>query len=214
MHLLGTLDSLLAHYGYGLVGIVIMLESMGLPLPGESLMIGSAIYCATTGRLDIRLVLLVASVGAILGDNAGYLIGRTVGLRVLTRYGRRVGLTESRLTLARYLFQRYGGYVVFLGRFVVLLRTLAALLAGATQMRWPSFLAFNALGGICWCVLYGGGAYALGDAARHLTGPIGIGVGIVAATAAATLFLFVKRNERRLTREAEQATGVSVSDKG
>ncbi len=214
MHLLGTLDGLLAHYGYGLVGVVIMLESMGLPLPGESLMIGSAIYCATTGRLDIRIVLLVASVGAILGDNAGYLIGRKVGLRVLTRYGRRIGLTEDRLTLARYLFQRYGGYVVFLGRFVVLLRTLAALLAGATQMPWPAFLACNALGGICWCLLYGGGAYALGDAARHLSGPIGIGVGSVAAVAVATLFLFVKRNEKRLTSEAEQATGVSVSGKG
>lgn len=214
MHFIGTLDGLLARYGYGLVGVVIMLESMGLPLPGESLMIGSAIYCATTGRLDIRIVLLVASVGAILGDNAGYLIGRTVGLRVLTQHGRRIGLTESRMTLAHYLFQRYGGYVVFLGRFVVLLRTLAALLAGAMRMDWPAFLVCNALGGICWCLLYGGGAYALGDAALHFSGRLRIGAGIVAAAVVATLFLFVKRNERRLTKEAEQATGVSVDVKG
>ena len=214
MHFIGTLDGLLARYGYGLVAVVIMLESMGLPLPGESLMIGSAIYCATTGRLDIRIVLLVASVGAILGDNAGYLIGRTVGLRVLTQHGRRISLTESRMTLAHYLFQRYGGYVVFLGRFVVLLRTLAALLAGAMRMDWPAFLVCNALGGICWCLLYGGGAYALGDAALHFSGRLRIGAGIVAAAVVATLFLFVKRNERRLTKEAEQATGVSVDVKG
>ncbi len=214
MSLLGTLDGLLSRYGYGLVGVVIMLESMGLPLPGESLMIGAAIYCATTGRLNIWLMLLVASIGAILGDNAGYLIGRSLGLHLLTRYGRRIGLTESRMTLARYLFQRYGGAVVFLGRFVVLLRTLAALLAGAMQMRWPIFLACNALGGISWCVLYGGGAYALGAAAQHLTGPVGIGAGLVAAVTVVSLFLFVKRNERRLTRQAEQATGVSVRGKG
>src|SRR3978361_1922040 len=104
MQVLGTLDGLLQSYGYTLVGVVIMLESMGLPLPGESLMIGSAIYCATTGRLEIWILLLVATIGAIVGDNIGYVVGRTVGSRVLVRYGQRVGLTEGRMTLGRYLF--------------------------------------------------------------------------------------------------------------
>ncbi len=208
--MLGTLDSLLSRYGYGLVGVVIMLESMGLPLPGESLMIGSALYCATTGRLDIWVLLLVATAGAVIGDNLGYLIGRSVGSRVLVRYGRHVGLTESRMTLGRYLFQRYGAYVVYLGRFIVLLRTLAALLAGASHMDWKRFLLFNALGGASWCLLYGGGAYALGNEAKRLSGPLGIGLGVLTAIALVTLLLFVKRNERRLTRQAEQATGVSA----
>ncbi len=214
MDALGTLDGLLRQYGYGLVGIVIMLESMGLPLPGESLMIGSAIYCATTGRLDIWLLLLVATAGAVIGDNLGYVIGRTLGARVLVRYGTHIGLTERRMTLGRYLFNRYGGYVVFLGRFVVLLRTLAAALAGASHMEWSRFLLFNALGGASWCLLYGGGAYVLGNAAKHLTGPIGISLGVLTVIAVVAIFLFIKRNEKRLTAEAERATGVSAKQAG
>ena len=214
MDALGTLDGLLRQYGYGLVGIVIMLESMGLPLPGESLMIGSAIYCATTGRLDIWLLLLVATAGAVIGDNLGYVIGRTLGARVLVRYGTHIGLTERRMTLGRYLFNRYGGYVVFLGRFVVLLRTLAAALAGASHMEWSRFLLINALGGASWCLLYGGGAYVLGNAAKHLTGPIGISLGVLTVIAVVAIFLFIKRNEKRLTAEAERATGVSAKQAG
>lgn len=214
MNVVATLNDMLGRYGYGLVGVVIMLESMGLPLPGESLMIGAAIYCATTDRLDIRGVLAAGIIGAIIGDNIGYIVGRTVGSRVLVRYGSRIGLTESRMTLGRYLFQRYGGYIVVIGRFIVLLRTLAALLAGATHMRWQSFLLYNAVGGTLWCLLYGGGAYLLGDAARRLSGVIGITLGVAAFLAAGVLLLLVKRNERRLIKQAEQATGVTVTRKG
>ena len=205
MFLLHHLDHLLQQYGYGFIGLMVMLESMGAPLPGESLIIGSAIYCATTHRLDIVWVIAVAIVGAIMGDNFGYLIGRSIGFRMLARFGKHVGLSDQRLKLGRYLFRRHGGKVVFFGRFIAVLRTFAALLAGANHMPWHSFLVYNALGGIGWAGGYGTAAYLLGKGAQHISGPIGIAVGIAAAIVVISVFLFIKRNESRLTREAEQA---------
>ena len=150
MFLLHHLDHLLQHYGYGVIGLIVMLESMGAPLPGESLIIGTAIYCATTHRLDIVWVVITAIAGAIMGDNFGYLIGHSLGYRALARYGRHIGLNDQRLKLGRYLFRVHGGKVVFFGRFIAILRTFAALLAGANRMPWHSFLLWNALGGIGW----------------------------------------------------------------
>ena len=205
MFLIHHLDHLLQHYGYGIIGLIVMLESMGAPLPGESLIIGAAIYSATTHRLDIAWVIAVAVLGAIMGDNFGYLIGRSVGFRVLARFGRHVGLSDQRLKLGRYLFRRHGGKVVFFGRFIAVLRTFVALLAGANHMPWPSFLLYNALGGIGWAGGYALAAYLLGKEAQRISGPLGLVVGSVAGIAVIALFFFLKRNESRLTREAEQA---------
>lgn len=195
---------LLHRYGYGAVGLIIMLESMGLPLPGESLMIAAALYAAATHQIDIALVVPVAALGAIVGDNIGYVIGRSVGYPLLAHYGRRIGLTERRIRLGQFLFRRHGGKVVFFGRFIAILRTFAALLAGANRMPWPEFLLFNAFGGIAWCCLYGFGAYLLGDAAKRIAGPFGLAIGIAAAVAITAAVVFLKRNERRLEREAER----------
>jgi len=200
-HLLATL---LHRYGYGGIGVVIMLESIGMPLPGESLMLAAAIYAAATNELDIVAVVLVASAGAIAGGEIGFLLGRSIGLRLLTRFGRRIGLTPQRLRLGQFLFRRHGGKVVFFGRFIVVLRTLAALLAGAIGMDWRSFLLFNVLGGFAWCSLYGFGAYLLGDAARHLSGPIGIVIGVIGTAAIISVVIFLKRNEKRLQADAER----------
>ncbi|WP_428396085.1 DedA family protein [Lichenicoccus sp.] len=201
------LNHLLAHYGYGVVGLTVMLESMGAPLPGESMIIGAAIYCATTHQLDIVWVIAVAIVGAIMGDNFGYLIGRQIGYRVLARFGRHIGLNDQRLKLGRYLFHRHGSKVVFFGRFIAILRTFVALLAGANHMPWPKFLLYNALGGIGWAGGYGIAAYLLGKEAERISGPLGIAVGLVAAIVVIGAFVFLKRNEHRLTREAEAAAG-------
>lgn len=196
------LDHLFSQYGYAVVGLGVMLEATGLPLPGESLMIAAAVYAATTHRLDILVIVPIAALGAIVGDQIGYFIGRSVGFRVLARFGRRVGLSEERLELGRYLFRRYGGRVVFLGRFVAVLRTFVALLAGANRMAWHSFLLWNALGGIGWTSLYGFGAYILGDAVKRVTGPVGIALAVAGAIALVCGLVFVKRNERRLLDEA------------
>ena len=155
------LEGLIQQYGYWMVGVIIGLEAMGLPLPGESLLIATAIYAATTGNLAIEWIVLAAAAGAIMGDNAGYLVGQRLGRPALEKYGPRVGLTVPRQRLGQYLFLRYGGVVVFFGRFIAFLRVFAALLAGSNRMPWGRFLMWNALGGwrgrtfmgsglICW----------------------------------------------------------------
>lgn len=201
---LHAIENLLETYGYTVIFLGIMLESMGLPLPGESLMIAAALYAATTHRLSIFLLVPFAAAGAIAGDQVGYFIGRSIGYRVLARWGQKLGLGEDRLELGRYLFRRYGGAVVFLGRFVAILRTFAALLAGANRMPWHTFLLWNALGGIGWTSLYGFGAFLLGDAAKRLSGPIGLALGAVAAAGLLAAAIFVHRNETRLLTEARR----------
>lgn len=197
-----SMESLFQSYGYAAIFVGVLLESTGLPLPGESLLIAAAIYAATTHNLDIFIIVPLAALGAIAGDQIGYFVGRWIGYALLARLGRKVGLTEERLALGRFLFRRYGGAVVFFGRFVALLRTFAALLAGANRMPWHTFLLWNALGGIGWTSLYGFGAYLLGDAVRHVSGPVGIALAIVGGVALAAAFIFIKRNETRLMEEA------------
>ena len=194
-------------HGTWFVAVVIFFESMGVPLPGESLLIAAAIYAATMGGLQIEFVVLYAAIGAIMGDNAGYLIGHTAGRKALVRWGGKVGLTGERLLLGEYLFRRHGPKVVFFGRFTAFLRTFAALLAGATRMRWPRFLLWNALGGIVWTCLYGFGAYALGDQIHRLIGPAGIVLGLIALAAIAWAAMFIRRNEARLIAEAKAEMG-------
>jgi membrane protein DedA with SNARE-associated domain len=188
-----------------IVAVVIFFESMGLPLPGESLLIASAIYAATHGGLQIEWVLFFAAIGAIMGDNAGYLIGHMVGRRALQRWGGKIGLTEKRLILGDYLFARHGPKVVFFGRFIAFLRTLAALMAGATRMPWPKFLLWNALGGICWTVGYGSAAYVLGDHIHAFLGPVGLTLGAIALVCVIWFVVFVNRHETQLTEQAERA---------
>src|SRR5690348_14818315 len=149
------IQHLLSTYGLWVLFAGVMLESMGVPVPGETTLISAALYAGATGALGVAPVVLVASVAAIVGDNIGYGIGRTVGLRLLVRYGRYIRLDEERLRVGQYLFLRHGGKIVFFGRFIALLRTFAALLAGANRMRWSRFLAMNALGGVCWATLFG-----------------------------------------------------------
>ena len=199
-----SLNGLFEHYGYAAVFLGIMLESIGLPLPGESLMIGAALYAASTHHLDIYVLVPLAAAGAICGDQIGYFVGRWIGYRLLTRWGRRIGLSEERLELGRFLFRKYGAAVVFVGRFVAFLRTFAAVLAGANRMPWHRFLLWNALGGICWTALYGFGAYGVGDAARRLSGPVGIALGVTGGLALLVVVVFVHRNENRLIEEARR----------
>lgn len=212
------LAGLVQRHGFWVVGTVIFLESMGLPLPGESLLIAAALYAATTGDITIEHVVLASAVGAVLGDNAGYFIGRRIGPPVLARYGPRVGLTLDRQRLGRFLFLRHGGKVVFFGRFIAFLRTFAALLAGANHMPWQRFLVWNALGGIFWTCLYGFGAFLLGNQVHRLVGPFGIAIGVVALCVVVASVIFVRRHEARLIAEAEVAMSAeevkSVSKSG
>ena len=201
---LHLLDSLFQQYGYTAIFVIIMLESIGLPLPGESLMIAAALYAASTHHLNIFILVPLAAAAAIVGDQIGYFIGRWIGYGMLSRWGRKLGLTEQRLDLGRFLFRKYGGALVFFGRFVAFLRTFAALLAGANRMPWHSFLLWNSLGGISWTALYGFGAYALGDAAKRISGPLGFGLAIVGGAALLAAVIFINRNETRLIEDARR----------
>src|SRR6266702_2177865 len=128
---------LLTTYGYLAVLVFVGIESIGIPFPGETMLLVAAIYAGTTHHLSILLIILAAAAGAILGDNIGFLVGREGGYRLLRRYGRYIRLNERRVKLGFYLFRKHGGKVVFFGRFVAILRTLAAFLAGTNRMPWP-----------------------------------------------------------------------------
>lgn len=199
------LPHLIHTYGYWAVFGVVGLESLGVPVPGETMLIAAATFAGATHRLDIGFVIVAAAAGAIAGDTAGFWIGRGVGWPLLHRYGGRVGLTEPRLKLGQYLFLRHGGKVVFFARFIAALRAFAALLAGANRMPWRRFLIFNALGGIVWASLIGIGADLFGHQLHKFAGPIG-GVLLAGAVVVAIAgFIFVRRHEQALIAEAERA---------
>ena len=191
-----------------------MLESMGLPLPAETLIISASIYCAATQRLDIQWVALAAVTGAGIGDNIGYLIGRKVGLPLLQKYGPRSRLTPDRRLLGRFLFRHHGSAIVFFGRFIALLRVFVALLAGANHMPWPRFMLFNALGGLCWAGGYATGAYYLGRKVTQVSGPASIAMGIAVTVGLIASALFLRRNEERLTQQALREARMDDAAKG
>jgi membrane protein DedA with SNARE-associated domain len=196
---------LVQSYGYYAVFALIVLESLGIPLPGESALIAAALYAGTTHHLNIAALAAVAATAAVIGDNAGYWIGKTGGRRLAERYGRYVRLTRTRLKVGRYLFARHGVTVVFFGRFVAVLRTYAAFLAGLSRMRWSRFLLANAAGGVLWSGIYAFGAYALGSAASSVGSTITIvGLAVTGVLTAATIVIG-RRSMQRLEQRAEEA---------
>ncbi|MCL5960327.1 MAG: DedA family protein [Chloroflexi bacterium] len=141
-------------WGYLAVFVFVLMESSGIPLPGETMLLTAAVY-AGLGHLSIQWVISLAVGGAIVGDNLGYLAGRVGGYRLVRRYGKFIHLSEERLARVEKFYRHHGNKTVFFGRFFAVLRTWAAFLAGLNRMPWPEFLLFNATGGILWAVIYG-----------------------------------------------------------
>ncbi len=192
-------------YGLWVLFGLVAMESMGVPVPGETALISAAIYAGSTHAISITEVVAVAAAGAIAGDNLGFLIGRRIGLPLLQRHGRHIGLDHDRLKLGQYLFARHGGKIVFFGRFVAFLRAFAAVLAGANRMTWSHFLLANALGGLCWASLFGTGAYLFGKEIHQVAGPIGL---ILLVSALLLLLLgarLLRRHEKEWTARAMAA---------
>jgi membrane protein DedA with SNARE-associated domain len=210
---LARLDTLFSHhelihfistYGYGVIVLVIGFECLGLPLPGETILIAAAIYAGRSQNLNIWLVISAAALGAILGNTAGFWVGREGGYRLLLRYGPRLHLTEKRIKLGQYLFLRHGGKIVFFSRFIAVIRVFGALLAGANRMTWLPFQLFNIAGAVAWAILYGAGAYYLGRKMHLFTRYAGIGAGLTALVLIAAVVIYLRQHEAQLQSEAER----------
>ena len=199
-----TVQYVIGQYGYGAIFVVVMLESAGIPMPGETILVSAAVYAGTRHALDIRLVIAAAAGGAILGDNIGFWVGREFGEPLLAKWGHLVGLDIRKRMLGRYLFARYGGLIVFFGRFIALLRAFAALLAGANGLAPWRFFVFNAAGAIVWATIFGLGGYLLGAGIQRIAGPVGWAVLIAALIAGFVLWRYFKKNEENLLAKAER----------
>jgi membrane protein DedA with SNARE-associated domain len=200
-----NLPDLVATHGYWIVAVIVALESTGIPVPGETMLVSAAIFAGKTHRLNIWLVIAAAAIGAIAGDSLGYGIGRTFGHRFLLKHGPKLHMDARRIKLGQYLFKRHGGKVVFFGRFVAVLRALAALLAGVNNMDWRRFILCNAAGGIVWATVFGLGAYSLGEELDRLRRTAAVVLSVLAVIGAVAGFWFIRRHEAALEAEAERA---------
>jgi membrane protein DedA with SNARE-associated domain len=180
-----------------LLFVLLLLESCGLPLPGETALIACSVL-ASQGALSIVAVVTIAALAAILGDNLGYWTARRGGRALLDRY------SVTRRYAARYLprgerfFARHGGKTVFVGRFVAVLRVTAAWIAGLSHMHWWRFLAWNAAGGVVWATLVGLVSYFIGSAAAKAIGTYGLIAGAATIVITVVGLLLVRRLERRV----------------
>ena len=207
-----TIDGWLESYGYLVVFLLVMAESIGLPVPGETALIGAALYAGSTHKLEIAWVIAVAIAGAIIGDNIGYSIGRYGGAKLLLRHGHKIRLHEGRLKIGIWLFRRHGGKVVFWGRFVSVLRTYAAFLAGTNQMAWRRFLFFNAAGAIVWATTFGVAYYVFGSALQKLSTTIDVTLGVAGIVILVGFLVWSKRKEDELLERAEREVPGSVAE--
>ena len=164
----------ITQHGLPLLFLVVMVESFGVPLPGETALILFGVL-AGQGHYNIAVVIAVAAAGAIVGDNLGYwIIGRWGGRRLFERWGWLKRYTDRVLPRAEDLIAKHGGKVVFFGRFITVLRYTAAWVAGLGRMHWVRFLFFNAAGGIAWATLVGLVAYYGGKSAADAIARYGI----------------------------------------
>ncbi|HET9689699.1 MAG TPA: DedA family protein [Acidimicrobiales bacterium] len=200
-----NVDHLLHSYGYVAIFLLVAAESTGVPLPGETILIAAGIYAGTTHRLAVAAIFGVAAAAAIVGDNVGFWVGDKGGYRLVRRYGSRVRIDATKIKVGRLIFARHGGKVVFFGRFVSVLRTYAAFLAGTLKMRWRRFLPYNAAGGIVWAAIYSFVPYAVGSAIHKVSGVVTVVLGVVAAAVIVVALVLVRRKTNDLAEAAEKA---------
>jgi membrane-associated protein len=213
-----NVDHLIEVAGYPLLFVLVMAESGGVPIPGETALITAAVL-ASRGKLQIEWVIALAAAAAIVGDNIGYLIGRKGGRWLLERPGRFERQRRDVLDTGEPFFERHGPKAVYFGRFILGLRVWASWLAGATRMHWRSFVVWNALGGISWATAIGLLAYFLGNSAGNAIeafGIYGLAAAVIAVASAIVLHRRahrrnVRSHRRRLPREPTDATAEPAS---
>ncbi|MCX4967996.1 DedA family protein [Streptomyces sp. NBC_00654] len=211
MHVQEWLETVPAISVYLLVGVVIGLESLGIPLPGEIILVSSALLASQHGEIDPVVLGACATAGAIIGDSIGYAIGRRGGRPLLARLGRRFPkhFGEAQIAMAERSFEKWGMWAVFFGRFVALLRIFAGPLAGVLRMPYWKFLTANVLGGIVWAggttaVIYSVGVVAEAWLKRFSW------LGLVFAVICGLASMLVLRN--RAKKAAAQSGGHPVAE--
>ena len=215
-----TLQNILSVIGYPAVTLFIMIESSGIPFPGETMLLLASFFAATSHQLAIPIVIACAALGAIIGDNLGYLAGRTGGRALALRYGKYVFLKPHHLDYAEIFFEKHGDKTVFFGRFVAVLRAWSAFLAGINHMQWRKFLIYNAAGGIIWAIVYGTLGYVAGRflhdnfaAVERIASTLGwIGAGTVIVFAAAVFILLRLRRRKRMLAAIEREVEAGAPD--
>ena len=201
---LATLQNALNTFGYAAVALFVMIESSGIPFPGETMLLLASFYAAVSHQLQIPVVIACAAFGAIIGDNIGYLIGRTGGRAFVVRYGKYVFIKPEHLARAEAYFAKHGNKTVFFGRFIAVLRAWAAFLAGINHMNWRTFLFYNAAGGILWATLYGTLGYIAGRffhdnfaQVERLATTLGwLGTGLIVVAVLTVLFVIRMRRHK------------------
>ena len=198
------MSELIHQYGPLIVFALVCLESIGLPVPGETVLVSAAIYAGTTHDLNVGII-VAATLGAALGSAIAFWVGQSYGYPLLLRYGPYVGLTEARIKIAQYVLRRRGVLVVLAARFVAVLRSMVGLVAGATRMPVASFMLANFGGAVAWPLMFGLAAFYLGKAIEEFARPVAITVAIVAGVAIAIMALYLRRKEHELAATAERA---------
>jgi membrane protein DedA with SNARE-associated domain len=195
---------LIHQYGASIVFVLVFLESIGLPLPGEAILVSAAIFAGTTQELGIAVVLFFAALGAILGSTVSFWIGDRYGYPLLLRYGSYIGLTETRIKIAQYLFRRQGMMVVLIARFVAVLRSVIGFIAGANRMPFANFMIANGAGAVAWALFYGLGAYYLGKGVEKFARPFAMALAVVGGIVLVSMILYWRRKEQELAAAAER----------
>jgi membrane protein DedA with SNARE-associated domain len=205
MTILASLTDTVRTVGYPAMFLLIMAESSGVPVPGETALIAAAVL-ASQGQLQIELVIPLAALAAIVGDNIGYGIGHKGGRWLLERPGAFHPQRLRALSRGERFFARHGPKAVFFGRFLLGLRIWAAWLAGATRMRWRSFALWNACGGIVWATAVGLAGYFLGNAAGSAIKAFGL-YGLAAVLVAVLVLLVMHRRHSTVRSDPTSRRG-------
>jgi membrane-associated protein len=185
--------------GYPVLFVLVAIETMGIPVPGETAVFTAGVL-ASSGHLEIGLVIAVTAAAAMIGDNIGFAIGRRVGRRVLLAPGPLERHRRRVIEVGEPFFERHGPKAVFLGRWITGLRITSAWLAGVNRMPWPTFLFWNALGGICWATSIGLLAYFVGRGAERFVNIAGVGGAVVVVVAGVVAWIVVRRRRGSITR--------------
>lgn len=192
-----SLAPIVNQYGYLAVGGLVLLEDFGVPAPGEVVLIAAAFF-AGVGHLNIFLVFIVGFVGAVIGDNIGFAIGNYGGEPLIKRYGKYIFLTPERVKKATDFFERHGGKVIIIARFVEGLRQANGIIAGLSAMRWGKFLIFNVIGAAIWVALWSAAGYFGGN---HISAFLRYQASFAAAVGAAILIFIIYKVISRKKRK-------------